>query len=87
MDLIFKHFCVVLLVKAVLQAMTGWPALRSRMRERPQLAHGYQRLFIALLVCLSMPPAAMGVGVVSGQVGSTIDYLSPTDGNTVVLAW
>jgi hypothetical protein len=63
--------------------------IRSRryVRERPELAIGYQQLVHGVLFWANLPWLVMGVGIELGGLPSIFSYFRPRDGNPFVQAW
>jgi hypothetical protein len=55
--------------------------------ENPELAEGYERLFLGYLLWGNLPWLVMGTGLEFGGVSSVFSFLRPGDGNAFVLAW
>jgi hypothetical protein len=60
---------------------------RRYIRERPELAAGYQRLVRGYLFWGNVPWLVMGVGLELGGLPSIFSFFRPRDGNPFVLAW
>jgi hypothetical protein len=60
---------------------------RTQIRRHPELAGGYQTLFLGTLFLGSLPWFIMGIGLEFGGVPNIISYYRPRDGNPFVLAW
>lgn len=60
---------------------------QAYIRERPELAPSYQKLFRGILFWGSLPWLVLGIGMVSGGVQNMNAYFRPRTGNPFVLAW
>jgi hypothetical protein len=60
---------------------------RERIRQRPELAAGYQRLIWGYLFWGNLPWIIMGLGLELGGLPSIFSYFRPRDGNPFVLAF
>jgi hypothetical protein len=60
---------------------------RGYIRDRPELAAGYKRLFRGVLFWGNLPWLVMGIGIELGGVPGIFSYFRPRDGNPYVLAW
>jgi hypothetical protein len=87
MELLFRHFWVALVVVSLMNGRVWWARVQDRIQAQPHLEPGYRRLYRGYLVLANVPWLAMGVGILSGQVTSTIDFLRPGEGNAFVLKW
>jgi len=87
-DLLLRHFWVVLLAFAVANAFRQRRRVRERVREDPSLEPGTRRSFVRSLVFGSLPWLVMGLGIVVGGVEGVQDYLHPRRVNPwVLLFW
>ena len=83
----FRHVWLVFVVVTVANALILRLRSRPHIRECPELAPGYQRLFTGVLFWGSLPWLVMGIGIELGGVHSIFLYFRPRDGNPFVLAW
>ena len=60
---------------------------RRHIRERPELAEGYQRLFYGVLFWGNLPWFVMAIGIELGGVPDMFAYFRPRNDNPFVLAW
>jgi len=56
-------------------------------RQRPELADGYRRLFWGILLLGNLPWLVMGFGLEVGGVPGMFSYIRPRDGNPFVLTF
>jgi hypothetical protein len=63
--------------------------IRSRrcIREQPELAPDYQKLFRGVLIWENLPWVLMGFAIETGRVHSIFSFFRPRDGNPFVLVW
>jgi hypothetical protein len=61
--------------------------LNHLVRNRPEAAAGYQRLFIGLIIFGSIPWLVMCVGMEVGGVSDVESYLRPPHQNLYIAAW
>jgi hypothetical protein len=85
--LVFRHFWLAFVVVTVVNGQAWWRQIQGRIREAPELAPGYRRLYRGYLFWANVPWLLMGAGVLSGRVGGVHDFLQPRAGNPVVVGW
>ncbi len=85
--LVFRHFWIVFIVFTLVHLRRSWTRIRAKISETPELEPGYRALYYGLGVVLNVPWVLMGLGILSGRVAIVHEYLSPSAGNPVVLAW
>jgi len=85
--LLFRHAWVMFIAATVANALIGKFRSRRYIRQRPELASGYQKLFRGRLIWENLPWILMGFAVESGGVHSISSFFRPRDGNPFVSAW
>lgn len=87
MELLLRHFWLVLIAVTVGNGYAWWTSVQSRIRINPNLEPGYRRLYWGYMIWCNVPWILMGVGILSGQVAGVHDFLRPTEGTPFVLLW
>ena len=85
--LLFRHAWVIFIAVTVANALIGKFRSRRYIRERPELADGYRKLFRGILIWENLPWILMGFAVESGGVRDMFSFFRPRDGNPFVSAW
>ena len=83
----FRHAWLMFVAVTVANALILKFRSRGYIRERPELAAGYTRLFRGVLFWGNLPWLVMGIGIELGGVPGIFSYFRPRDGNPYVLAW
>ena len=81
------HVWALFLAIYVIWICLLWFGARARIRQQPNLAPGYRKLTIALLLGGSLPWLIMGAGTEFGGIPGLLPFLRPREGNPFVLAW
>jgi hypothetical protein len=68
--LIFRHVWILFIVVTIINASIGKSRSRRYIRERPELAPGYQKLFRGFLIWENPPWILMGFSIETGRVRS-----------------
>lgn len=84
---LFQHFWVILIVVTVINGYMWWSRMQETIRNKPELAAGYRRLYHGFLLWGNIPWVLMGLGILSGQVAGVFEFLRPDNGNPFVLIW
>lgn len=84
---IFQHAWAFALAVAVLNALIGKYRSRHYIRENPELADGYAKLFWGVLLSECFPWVYIGFAVESGAVRNIFAFFRPRDGNPFVQGW
>jgi hypothetical protein len=84
---IFRHAWLMFVAITCINVSYVKIQSRRHIRERPELAGGYQRLVRGYLFWGNLPWIVMGVGLELGGLPSIISYFRPRDGNPFVLAF
>jgi len=82
-----KYFWVLGIFITSVPVFSARKAAKDYVRENPDLAPGYRRLFLGYLILLNLPWLVMGIGCTFGGVPSVWHFFKPRDGNPYVLAW
>jgi hypothetical protein len=85
--LLFRHAWIMFVAVTVANALIGKFRSRRYVRERPELASGYEKLFRGTLIWENLPWVLMGFAVEFGGVHSMFSFFRPRDGNPFVSAW
>ena len=85
--LLFRHAWAMFVAVTVANALIGKFRSRRYIRERPELAPGYEKLFRRTLIWENLPWILMGFAIEFGGVHSMFSFFRPRDGNPFVLAW
>ena len=83
----FRHAWLVLTVFGTINLVVLWRNLRGRIAQRPDLAQGYRRYFLAAAIFFTLPWLLMGVGIEVGGVPNLFGFLSLRDRNPYVIAF
>jgi len=86
-ELLFRHFWIVLIAVTVANGQSWWSSVQSRIRADSSLGPGYRRLYWGYMIWCNVPWILMGVGILSGQVARVHDFLRPSEGNSFVVLW
>jgi hypothetical protein len=86
-ELLFRHFWLILVIVTAVNARAWWSGVQSRILANPELEPGYRHLYRGYLFWCNVPWLLMGVGILSGQVAGVHDFLRPSEGNPFVLQW
>jgi len=88
MGLVFKHFWVAFIASTLLNARSVWRrSIQAKIDAKPETEEGYRSLFRGSLFWMNVPWALMGIGIVTGRVGSVHEYLAPYGPNENVVLW
>src|SRR5688572_11682314 len=83
----FHHAWLMFVAVTIANALILKYRSRRYIRERPELAEGYNRLFRGVLFWGNLPWILMAIGIEFGGVPSFFSYFRPRDGNPFVMAW
>ena len=84
---LFRHLWVVFIVVTVINGFMWWSRIQETIRNKPELAAGYRRLYQGFLLWGNIPWVLMGLGILSGQTTEVSEFLRPGEGNQFVLIW
>ena len=84
---ISKYFWLVAIVFTTVNFFVFKRRSEKHIKENPELAKGYSKLFRGYLFWMNIPWIIMGIGCTIGGVSSVWYYFRPRDGNPYVLAW
>jgi hypothetical protein len=85
--LVFRYFWLIAIAVTLANALILKIRSQDYIRQRPELARGYSRLFWGVLFFGNLPWFVMGLGIEFGGVANTFSYFRPRDGNPFVLGF
>ena len=86
-DFLAKFTWAIGLIFAAWEHYT-WTTKKSQVvSKEPELARSYDRVMWGNTVFYSLPWLVMGIGILSGHVGTVFDFMRPRSGNGFVLAF
>jgi hypothetical protein len=86
-NFMFRHGWIAFVAVTIINAFIAKFRSRRYIREQPELASGYQKLFRGTLIWENLPWLLMGFSIETGHVRSILSYFRPRDGNPFVSAW
>ncbi len=81
-----KWFWLVIIAATCLIAGIFRFKSQRHIRDNPELADGYAKIFRGIVIWGNIPWIVMGLGIIVGGVPSVRNYFRPRDGNPFVLA-
>lgn len=85
MEILFKHFWILLLFGAVFNAFTLKKKTAKYILEKPERRSGYDSIFKNYLIFGTIPWLIIGIGNLTGATSSVFEYFQPAKMNPIVL--
>lgn len=87
MNPIFRYFWALMIAMTWANAYSLWMSSRADRKSHPDRQESYQSLIRGFGFWGSVPWVVMGMGILTGQADSILDYMNPSGRPWLVHAW